>query len=87
MRMCDSVITRDSTMPNLTVSVPDDLKDQMSRHEEVNWSAVIRRAIQDHLRKLEIADAIAQKSRLTREDVEELDRLVKKGIAKRHGLS
>jgi Arc/MetJ-type ribon-helix-helix transcriptional regulator len=74
-------------MPNLTVSVPDDLKDQMSRHEEVNWSAVIRRAIQDHLRKLEIADAIAQKSRLTREDVEELDRLVKKGIAKRHGLS
>ncbi|MBI4393323.1 MAG: hypothetical protein HY556_05935 [Euryarchaeota archaeon] len=74
-------------MPNLTVSVPDDLKDQMSRHDEVNWSAVVRRAIEDHLRKLEIADAIAQKSRLTRDDVEELDRLVKKGISKRHGLS
>lgn len=74
-------------MPNVTVSMPDDLKEQMSRHDEVNWSAVIRRAVQDHLRKLAIADAIANKSKLTRKDVDELDRLVKKGLADRHGLA
>lgn len=74
-------------MPNVTVSIPEDLKEEMRRHEEVNWSAVIRKAVQDHLRKLAIADAIARKSKLTREDVEDLDRLVKKGLAERHGLA
>ena len=74
-------------MPNLTVSIPDDLKTEMSRHGEVNWSAVIRRAVQDHIRKLDIADAIAGKSRLTQKDIAELDRLVKKGVAKHHGLA
>ena len=73
-------------MPTLTVSMPEDLKEAMSRHEEVNWSAVIRKAVQEHLRKLDIADTIAAKSKLTDEDVEKLDRLVKRGIAKRHGL-
>ncbi len=72
-------------MTNVTVSVPEDLKEQMALHEEVNWSAVIRKAIQDHLHRLAIADAIASKSKLTKKDIEELDRMVKKGIAARHG--
>lgn len=72
-------------MPNVTVALPEELKEAMRRHEEVNWSAVIRKAIQDHLRRLAIADALAQKSKLTREDVAELDRLVKQGLAERHG--
>lgn len=74
-------------MPNVTVSVPEDLREAMRRHDEVNWSAVIRKAVQDHLRKLAIADAIAKKSELTDADVQELDRLVKKGMAKKHGLA
>lgn len=74
-------------MPNVTVAMPEDLKEAMSRHEEVNWSAVIRKAVQEHLRRLAIADAIAQRSRLTQKDVEDLDRLVKKGLAQRHGLA
>ncbi|MBU0760609.1 MAG: hypothetical protein KJ600_05855 [Nanoarchaeota archaeon] len=36
--------------------------------------------------KVGIAETIAQKSRLTKEDVNELDKLVKEGIAKSHGL-
>lgn len=73
-------------MPNVTVSVPESLKEEMARHAEVNWSAVIRRAIQDHLRTLEVANRIARQSKLTRRDVEELDRLLKKRLAERHGL-
>jgi len=74
-------------MPNLTVVVPAHLKAEMARHEEVNWSAVIRRAVQEHLRKLEVAEAIAAGSQLTGKDAAEFDRLVKKGLAKRHGLA
>lgn len=74
-------------MANITVTVPDDLREEMRRHEEVNWSAVMRKAVQAHLRKLEIADAIAAKSELTEEDVEELDRLVKDGLADEYDLA
>lgn len=73
-------------MPNVTVSMPEDLRDEMRRHEEVNWSAVMRNAVQAHLRKLAIADAIAEKSQLTEEDIEELDALVKQGIAEEYEL-
>ena len=79
--MCNSV----NAMTNMTVSLPQDLKEEMNRHHEVNWSGVVRRAIQEHLHRLAIAEAIARKSKLTQKDIEELDRLVKKGIAKRHG--
>ena len=74
-------------MPNVTVSVPDDLREQMRQHTEVNWSAVMRKAVQEHLRKLAIADAIAEKSELTDADIEELDKLVKQGIAEEYELA
>ena len=73
-------------MENVTVTLTHDLKEELKRHKEVNWSAVIRGALQEHLRKIGIAEAIAKKSRFTKKDVEELDRLVKKGLAKHHGF-
>ncbi len=73
-------------MVNITLAIPEDLKEELQQHKEVNWSAVIRKALQEHLMKLRIAEAIAHKSKFTREDVEELDKLVKKGIAKHHNL-
>lgn len=74
-------------MPNVTVAMPEDLKQEMSRHDEVNWSAVMRKAVQEHLRRIAIADAIAQRSKFSEQDLQDLDKLVKKGIAKRHGLA
>jgi hypothetical protein len=73
-------------MVNITLAVPEDLKSELQKHKEVNWSAVMRNAMLEHLRKIHIAEAIASKSKLTAKDVAELDKLVKKGIAKEHGL-
>ena len=73
-------------MANITITIPEDLKEDLQSHKEVNWSAVTRKAMQEHLTKLHIAEAIAKKSKLTKKDIQELDRLVKKGIAKEHGL-
>ncbi len=66
-------------MENITLSVPKDLKEEMKRHGEVNWSGVVRKALLEHLRKIRIANAIANKSKLTKKDVEELDKLVRGG--------
>ena len=68
-------------MVNITLTVPENLKKELQKHNEVNWSAVMRRAMQEHLRKIHIANTIASKSKLTKKDVEEIDKLVKKGIA------
>ena len=73
-------------MANITLTIPEDLRSELQKHKEVNWSEVMRRAMKDHLRKLHIADAIASKSKLTQKDIAELDKLVKKGIAQAHGL-
>lgn len=73
-------------MANLTITVPDDLKEEIKQHKEVNWSEIVRRAMTDHLRKINIANALAQKSKLTLKDVAELSKLVNQGIAKRHGV-
>ncbi|PSG98392.1 hypothetical protein BRD56_00180 [Thermoplasmatales archaeon SW_10_69_26] len=74
-------------MPNVTVSVPEDLREEMRSRDEVNWSAVMRKAVQEHLRKLAIADAVAEKSELTDEDIEELDALVKQGMGEEYELA
>ncbi|MDP3727881.1 MAG: hypothetical protein Q8R18_00360 [bacterium] len=72
-------------MENLTITVSKELKKEVREHKEVNWSEVLRQAMQGHLRKLEIAEQIAKKSKLTKKDILELDRMVKKNIAKAHG--
>lgn len=73
-------------MVNITLSVPEDLKEELQKHDEVNWSAVIRRALQEHLRKIQIVERIAQKSKLTKKDVEEISKKINGSVAKELGL-
>ena len=73
-------------MVNVTVAVSEDLKQELSRFDEVNWSAVIRRSLRNHVRKLQIAEAIANKSELTKKDVKEIGDLIKKGVAENHDV-
>lgn len=73
-------------MVNITLSVPEDLKEELQKYDEVNWSAVIRRALQEHLKKIQIVEKIAQKSKLTKKDVEEISKKINGSVAKKLGL-
>ena len=73
-------------MVNITLALPDELKKELQKHKEVNWSAVIRRALLEHLKKIEIAEAIASKSKLTQKDADEIARKIKRDMAKELGL-
>ena len=73
-------------MVNITLAIPEDLKQELQKHEEVNWSAVIRKALQEYLRKIRIAEAIASKSKLTQKDADEIARKIKRDTAKELGL-
>ncbi|MFA5246279.1 MAG: hypothetical protein WC408_00125 [Candidatus Micrarchaeia archaeon] len=67
-------------MPNVTLSVSDELFKAMSRHKEIRWSEVARVAIAGKVEKLEMMDKIASKSKLTMKDVEEINEKIKAGM-------
>jgi len=69
-------------MPNVTLSVSDELFKAMSRHKEMRWSEVARVAIANKVETLEMMDKIASKSKLTIKDVEEISERIKAGASK-----
>jgi len=40
-------------MPNITLSIPEDVYRRMKKYREVRWSEVVRKAIMEYLRRLE----------------------------------
>lgn len=55
-------------MATVSVRVPDELKERMESHADVNWSAVIRAHIRDELDEREgrtLASAVAASERLS----------------------
>lgn len=70
----------------MTFSVPARLKKRAQARRDVNWSAVIAKAIEQKLAELEVAERIASKSRLRLEDVDELADLVDEAMARHFGV-
>ncbi len=68
-------------MGTLSVSVPDELKEKMAGMEEINWSAVARRAFEEKVKQIEFMRKIAKKSKLTEEDAKEISGKINKGMA------
>ena len=68
---------------NLTLAIPSELRRELQAHDEINWSAVIRKALQEHIRRVEIAEQIARRSKLKENDVKEISELIDKAVAKK----
>ena len=71
-------------MVNMTLALPDELHKIMRRHSEIKWSEVARRALWEYAERLEHMDELVADSKLTPEDVKELDIIVKKALSKRY---
>jgi hypothetical protein len=67
-------------MPNITLSVPEDLHELMKRHREIRWSEIARRAILAEAVKFKLIEKIASKSKLTMKDVDDINEKIKKGV-------
>jgi hypothetical protein len=70
-------------MPTLSVSVPEDLRQKMSRMEEVNWSAVARKAFEQKVHDIEFVRGLAKKSKMTAKDVKEISDKINSSAANR----
>ena len=52
-------------MVSMTLSVPEELKKEMDKHPEMNWSAVAREAIKHRIILLNKMDSMLKNSKLT----------------------
>ena len=73
-------------MPNLTLSVPEELKRKMEQFKIMNWSEVAREAFVQKIADLEFLREFTSKSELTKEDALRLGRKVNESLAKRYKL-
>ena len=70
-------------MSNITVSVPNEIKEKMGLFPETNWSAVARKAIIERINLLQKMDKLLSKSKLSEEDTIALGRKVKSSVSKK----
>jgi len=71
-------------MPNITLSVPQELYEIMKKHKEIKWSEIARKALWEYANKLELLDALLSNSELTEEDVMKISAKIKKAVFERH---
>jgi predicted transcriptional regulator len=65
----------------MTIRLPDDLKQRLNDHPEINWSEVARQSMQQYLTRIELADELASGSQLTEKEADELGERLKHEIA------
>ena len=71
-------------MPNITLSISEELHKVVKEHNEIKWSEIARRAISEQAQKLSIMEKIASKSKLTEKDINDIDHKIKAGLLKRY---
>ena len=70
-------------MVNVTLAVPEELKSEMDKHPEMNWSEIARQAIREKLAILKRMDELLVKSKLTEKDALDIGKKVSKSVAKK----
>jgi len=71
-------------MVNVTLSIPEELKQKMDCFEEMNWSAVARHAFEEKIHDLELIRKFKEKSTMTEEDAIQLGKELNKKLAKKY---
>ena len=71
-------------MVSLTLSVPEELKKEMDKHPEMNWSEIARNSIKKRLKIIKKFEEFAKDSEFTEEDALRLGKELNKKIAKRY---
>ncbi|MEK6891014.1 MAG: hypothetical protein AABX03_02655 [Nanoarchaeota archaeon] len=68
-------------MPNITLSISEELHKKMKKHREIKWSEVARASIEQRINDMETMDKILSKSKLTKKDAEEISKKIKRSAA------
>ncbi len=67
-------------MPNMTLSLPEDIYKIVKTHKEIRWSEIARRAIEDYAKKVTLLNVMTEQSEITEDDIMVLDEKIKSGV-------
>ncbi|HUX99577.1 MAG TPA: hypothetical protein VMV49_08495 [Candidatus Deferrimicrobium sp.] len=70
-------------MANITLSIPEELKEEMNKFPEINWSEVARASIKQKLADLKFLRVFTSESEISYEDAEKLGQEVSELLTKR----
>jgi len=70
-------------MANITLALPDELRERMKQMKYIRWSEVAREAIESRMNDIELADELVKHSAFTEKDAEKIGALIKKRMAQR----
>ena len=70
-------------MGELTINIPEELKEEMEEFPEIEWQVVVRKLLKAQLDRMLELKAIVAKSEFTEKDVEELSEKVDESLARR----
>ena len=71
-------------MPNMTLSIPTDLKAKMDRFKEINWSEVARQAIFQKTLLLDKMNQLMSSSSIAEPDTLYEGRKIRNKVSKKH---
>ena len=71
-------------MVSITLAVPEELKKEMDKFQEMNWSAVAREAIKNKIILLNKFRQFTKESTITDEDAMKLGRSLNKSLNQRY---
>jgi len=71
-------------MATITLSIPDELKEELNKFPEINWSEVARTSIIQKLAALKFLRALTSESEINYEDAETLGHEVSELLAKHY---
>tara|TARA_Y100000310_G_scaffold333493_1_gene411164 strand:+ start:792 stop:1013 length:222 start_codon:yes stop_codon:yes gene_type:complete len=71
-------------MANITLAVPANIKEEMEKFPEINWSAIAREAIKRRIILLRKFREFTKSSEITEEEAVNLGRKLNASLRKRH---
>lgn len=70
-------------MPNMTLSIPEEMHKEIMAHSEIKWSEVARQAFDKKIKELHWMDQALKNSELTEKDADRIGHELKGEILKR----
>ena len=71
-------------MVNMTITVPQEMKNDLDLFPEINWSEVARQAFREKIEDLKFLIEYKKNSRMTEEDALRLGKEVNRSLHKRY---
>lgn len=70
-------------MPEIKISISEDLHEEVKAHPEIDWEEVARQSFERAVNRLHVHDRLLEDSRLTEEDAVELGREIRHAAAEK----